>query len=208
MQLANIDKIFGKKQPEPEPTMRETSQFNRQSAILEASINPQVPDEQILMDKNNMLAELRRWQQDRSPQMRNLFEKLCARRFSKEGDALEIPGIRPLTSINGAYQLVNFIESLDVNVMMSNYSELRINLVLRYGIGYPLVQFIKDNYKELGIEKNLGKLRYITNLIMNTIEPTYYRALNAGERNLDGKIYKINRIEDGTKTEEKKGVFK
>lgn len=196
------------KPPNPEKQIQEARSWERDQLITDSFLNNDNHDEALVMERQNQYAELRRWQQNLQPKMQTLFEKLSGMYVSSAGTFVQVPNITPLTSFNGAYQLINYIETLDVNVIMSNYSEMRINMALRYGVGYPLIQFIKDNYRMLGIKKNYGQLKYIVNLIINTVEPTYLRALNAGERNLDGKIYKINRIENDGKKEEKKGIFK
>lgn len=188
--------------------MDKNQEFQRENILTENSIHPQSYDEQAWFQKQEMFAELRRWQQDLSEKFKHAFEELSGVRFDDNGMAVKIPNILPLTSINGAYQLINFVKILDHNVMRSNYSETSINLNLRYGVGYPLIQFIKDNRRELGIDKNFGKLQYLVNYLFNLVEPTYRHALNDGERRHESEIHKIVETKNIGAMPEKKGVFR
>lgn len=192
------------------PVDEETKQaqdFQRTAMVQENALHPQNTDEEMLAMQNEKLADLRRWQQDLSPKFIKLFEKFAGIKITEAGTMVKVPGIHSRMNINGAYHIVNFLEVLDVNVIMSNYSDGGAKMSLRHGVGYPLVQFIKDNHVEFGISKNYGNLRYIITTAMNTAEPTFYRALNAGERNHDSKIYKVVRTENEQPKKEKKGIF-
>lgn len=200
---------FKKKANPEEQMLKRQQELQRENIIAETSMHPQSHDEHYALEKQNLLAEIRRWQQDLTPKFKRAFEELAGCRINPNtGMPVPITHIQPLTSINGAYQLINFVKILDHNVMRSNYSEPRINLNLRYGVGYPLIQFVKDNYRELGIEKNFGKLNYIVNFLYNLVEPTYYHALNDGERRHDSQIYKVVRTENENTKPEKKGLWK
>ena len=200
---------FTKKDNSEAVILDKQQKYVRENIVTESSVHPQAVDEHYAIEKNNLLAEIRRWQQDLSPKFRQAFEELAGVRINAaSGMVVEVQEVKPLMSINGAYQLINYVKILDHNVMRSNYSETRINLNLRYGVGYPIIQFVKDNYRQLGIEKNFGKLNYIVNYLYNLVEPTYFHALNDGERKHDSQIYKVVRTENENTEPKKKGLWK
>jgi len=202
-----IKDLFTPKEKQPQELFPPTIQEQERTALIENATHPQNNDEDMLREQNEKLADLRRWQQDLSPKFVKLFEKFAGMKITDNGRMIPVPGIKPRMNINGAYHIVNFLEVIDVNVIMSNYSEEGSKMAIRHGVGYPLVQFIKDNYREFGINKNYGDLRYIITTALNTAEPTFNRALNAGERNHDSKIYKVVRTENEQPKKEKKGIF-
>jgi len=197
-----------KKKVDEGKQIQEQRQYEKGQVITHNVTDQQINDEGVVDQQRNQYAELRRWQQDLSASMRDIFEKLSGMRFGIDGNPIPIGYVKPLMNINGAFQLVNFIEPLDKNLINSNYSRDEIRTAMRWGIGYPLTQFIHDNCQDLGMQRNKGAMDFVIMLIMNTVEPTYLRALNGGDRNVDSKIYKINRIEDDRQEKEKKGLFK
>lgn len=199
--------LLVKKEPSPQQMMKQEQEFRQENIVTENATQTTGVEEQYLADHKERFADLRRWQQDLSPKFRNLFEKFAGYRIDDTGEIVAIPHIKPRMNINGAYHIISFLEVNDVNTIMSNYSEIRVGLSLRYGIGYPLVQFIKDNREEFDIEKSFGDLRYIVSMCLNATEPTFFRALNAGERNADSKIYKIQSTQIEGKKEERKGIL-
>ena len=188
--------------------IKEERQFERDSEVTSNATHPQNIDEQIWLEKQREVDEMRRWLLDQSPKFQKAFEELSGKRYNKEkGEFMDLNFITPMTSINGAYQLINFCKIFDHNVARSNYSEIRINLNLRYGVGYPLVSYIKNNYKSLGIKKNYGSQMYIVHYLFNLIEPTYYHALNDGERRHESQIHKVVETKNLLPEEKKKGLF-
>lgn len=197
---------FQKKTPTEEELMTKKRKDDDNSDMLSSAFHPQNIEDQELLDNKHIMAEIRRWQQDRDPAYFKMFKKLAGIQID-EDKIYRIPWVTPLCNLNGAYQIVGFAESIDVNSMMSSYSEPRINLILRHGVGFPLVQFIKCNYKRFGIDKNAGTLSRIVAEVFNVIESTYLRGLNDGERRLDKEIIKVYENKTNEKEKDKKGLF-
>lgn len=205
MSLVNLDLPFLKPNPEKQ-LVQEARQYERDSEVTNNATHPQNTDEMMWVEKQKGLDEIRRWLLDQSPKFQKAFEELSGHRF-KDNTLIQIPYIAPLTNINGAYQLINFCKIFDHNVARSNYSEVRINLNLRYGVGYPLISFIKTNYRSLGIKKNYGSMMYLVNYLFNLVEPTYYHALNDGERRHESQIHKVVETKNVLPEEKKKGIL-
>jgi len=203
-----LKEIFKKKEPSQEEMMERQQQYQRDNILTENATHPNLRDEEFLENTKEKYADLRRWQQDLSPKFREMFENLCGKRITQNGSLLDIPHIKPIMNIDGAYQIVNFLKNLDVNVIMSNYEQFGIQMALRHGVGRPLIRLIRNNYKKYGMSKNTGEFSYVINLSINAAEPTFYRSLKGGEREVDSKIMRISRMENEGQKQEKKGIFK
>lgn len=198
---------FKKKEKSENEVLLEKQQNYARTNILTESSNKTHVDEEYMLQQKNMLAEIRRWQQDLKPKFQRAFEELSGHTFTKTGEAKKIPYVNPCTSINGAYLLINFCKIHDHNVMRSNYSETRINLNLRYGVGYPLVSLVKQLAKDEEVERKKAIMDMLVHYCFNLVEPTYYHALNDGERRHDSQIYKVVRNENENLQQEKKGLW-
>lgn len=184
--------------------MREQRQANQNEAILS---NPQsVFDEQRSMERREVLLQLTQWQQDRTPQMRKMFEKLAAYNYDEKSKML-VPSTwdKPYCSLVGSAKLVNYIEPLDHNVMLANWSDKVLIKTMRDAIAHPLRRYIRDNHIELGI--HIDHAEYILWNIVNTIEPTYYRGWNNGERRMNMETTKINEVKSVNPEKKKRGLF-
>jgi hypothetical protein len=168
--------------------------------------NPQQQyDELRQAERRDMLLQLSQWQQDRSPAMRKLFLKLAGSYVDTKDVIRPLKWDKGYLSLLGSAKMVGFIESLDHNVMLANWSEHNIILTMRDAIAHPLRRFMIDNHRELGL--NLQHAEYVFWLIINTIEPNYYRGWNDGERRKDKEIIKVNEIHNPYFVNQKKGIF-
>lgn len=203
-----INKLFTKKEPTQEEMLKRQQEYEHNNILASNATSPQHSDEQWLSEAREKYADLRRWQQDLAPKFREMFENLCGKKITQNGKMIDIPHINPIMNINGAYQIVNFLKNLDVNVIMSNYAEYGIKQALRWGVGLPLISLIRNNYRAYGMSKNTGNFSYVINMALNSAEPTFNRAWKGGEREADSKIMRISRMENEGQREEKKGLFK
>lgn len=163
-------------------------------------------DEQALLHKKEVLLQLTQWQQDRTDVMQRLFLKLCGYAYNKESKTIEkIKWDEGYVSIFGAQKLIGFIETMDRNVMLGNWSDTILIKTLRESIAHPLRRFIFMNRDELSLE--LQHAEYIFWLMMNTVEPTFWRGWNDGERRKDKEIIKIQELRNPYFKDDKAGVF-
>lgn len=201
----NLINPFQKK-PDEQRQINQQRQYERDNIVTEQATHPQAYDEQYHMEKQALLNEIRRWQQDLEPKYQRFFEDLAGIRLTESGDVVNIPNIKPFTNLNGAYHITNYLRRIDVNVMRSNYSEFRIYSNLNILLA-TLIQLIKDKREEWDIEKKQGVLDYIWTNCYNAMEPTYLHGLNDGERRHESEIHKIIETKNVLPKEEKRGLF-
>lgn len=163
-------------------------------------------DEALAMQRREVLVQLTQWQQDRSPVMRSLFLKLCSMQIDEKNISLiPISWDKPVVSMWGAKKLIDFIEPLDHNVMLANWDTSNLIRTMRDAIAHPLRRFIFQNHTMLNL--NIEQAEYVFWLIINTIEPNYWRGWNDGERRKDREIIKVNELRNPYLQKEKKGIF-
>lgn len=176
---------------------RERQMINegKQMAIVDATLKAQttIEDERLTRNKE-ILVQLTQWQQDRKPSMVKIFQDLsgCLIVNNEMKAPEEAHWNTGVCSMLGAKKLVDFIETLDHNVMLATWDEKALNLALKEGIAGPLKSFIRQNHLQLGIK--LNHATYVLWLIINTLEPNYRRGLMDGERKKDREIIKISEI--------------
>lgn len=200
--MAIFDRIFGK-----DPTAEELAK-QRMQQTQEGILSQQAAqlDEQNMMERREILLQLTQWQQDRNPTMRKLFTKLSAYDYDDKAKLLnKSKWDEPYCSLVGAAKLVNFIEPLDHNVMLANWSDKVLTVTMRDAIAHPLRRFIRDNHKELGI--SIDHAEYVFWNIVNTVEPTYWRGWNNGERRMNMETTKINEVKSVNQDKKKKSIF-
>jgi len=207
-----MELIQGVRNPFDDSAQREERLITRQEETqreqiaMQGAMESQIED-QMYLQKQAELSEIRKWQQDLTPKFKQAFEELSGHRFDDDGNPIKIPLIEPMLSIDGAYHFINYLKILDHNVMRSNYSDSRINLTLRYGVGYPLVAFVKHLVKRKHIEKNKAVMDYLVNYGFNLTEPTFYHALNDGERKHESQIHKYSEVKAIGREEPKKNMW-
>lgn len=162
-------------------------------------------DEQNAIDKREVLVQLSQWQQDRSPVMRKLFYKLSGTYPDDKKGYVNQKWNRGYCTLLGSAKLVDFIEPLDHNVMLANWDTKNLIITLRDAIAHPLRRFIYQNHKDLGID--IEQAEYVFWMIVNTIEPNYWRGWNDGERRKDREIIKVNELRNPYYQQKKKGIF-
>lgn len=196
-----FDKLFKKDNAAAE--LKEQREAETKGYIL-SQPNAQI-DEARMLERQEILIQLTRWQQSRTEQMQQLFCKLAALTFDKQAEQL-VPSKwdQPYCSPVGAAKLVNFIEPLDHNVMLANWGDKVLTITMRDAIAHPLRRFIRDNHQELGI--TIDHAEYVFWNICNTVEPNYWRGFNDGERRKDREMIKINEVKS-LSPEKKKGMF-
>lgn len=191
-----------------EKKMREAAQEQANYELAgNLAAHPQgVLDEQNAIDKREVLVQLSQWQQDRSPVMRKIFYKLSGMYYEeKQKKMIREKWNMAYCSIHGARKMVDYIETLDHNVMLANWSDKQLIITLRDAIAHPLRRFMFNNHNELGI--SITHAEYVFWLIVNTVEPTYWRGWNDGERRKDREIIKVNELRNPYYQPKKKGIF-
>lgn len=195
---------FKNEKEEVRNTQSEQANYELSAATLS---NPQsTMDEQAMQERREVLVQLTQWQQDRSPAMQKLFLQLAGYEFNNDKDKI-IPQAwnEGYCNLIGSAKLVNYIEGLDHNVMLGSWDDKNLILTLRESIAHPLRRFIFSNHKELGIEINHAE--YTFWIVMNCIEPTYWRGYKDGERRKDREIIKVNELRNPYYQQKKKGLF-
>lgn len=191
-----------------EKSMREAAQeqANYELAGNLASNPHAMMDEQNTIDRREVLVQLSQWQQDRSPVMRKIFFKLSGSYLDSKTKKLEKETWNSgYCNLIGARKMVDFIETLDHNVMLANWENKVLVITLRDAIAHPLRRFIFQNHNELGI--TIEHAEYVFWMIVNTVEPTYWRGWNDGERRKDKEIIKVNELRNPYYQPKKKGIF-
>lgn len=182
---------------------KEEADFQMTAGLLQT---PENVSDQAQYDRREVLVQLSQWQQDRTDAMKSLFLKLCGYQMDKKGEKLiPVEWDKGYVSLKGAYKLINFIEPLDRNVMLANWSDKMLIITLRDAIAHPLRRYIFHNHEELML--SLEHAEYVFWLIVNTVEPTYWRGWNDGERRKDKEIIKVQEVRNPYFQQKKKTVF-
>lgn len=195
---------FNKQKKQVEEEQKESADYQLSAQLASPQYAP--PEEIAMQERKEALVQLSQWQQDRKPAMQQLFCKLSAYQFNPKRNMLEkIKWDSPYCELNGATKLIGFIETLDHNVMLANWSDKTILITMRDAIAHPLRRFIFENHQELGISINHAE--YVFWSIVNTIEPNYWRGWNDGERRKDKEIIKVNELRNPYYGQKKKNLL-
>lgn len=163
-------------------------------------------DEQNAIDRREVLVQLSQWQQDRTPAMQKIFYKLSGFHYDeKEKKLMKEKWNHGYCNLIGARKMVDFIETLDHNVMLANWENKTLIVTMRDAIAHPLRRFIRQNHNEIGIK--IQHAEYVFWLIVNNVEANYWRGWNDGERRKDREIIKVNELRNPYYQQKKKGVF-
>lgn len=191
-----------------EKKMREAAQEQSNYELAgNIAANPNaVLDEQNAIEKREVLVQLSQWQQDRKPAMRTIFQKLSGYYYDSEDKRLKPENWnKGYCSLIGAAKFVNYIETLDHNVMLANWENKHLIITLRESIAHPLRRFLFNCHEELGV--SIEHAEYVFWMIVNTVEPNYWRGWNDGERRKDREIIKVNELRNPYYQQKKKGIF-
>lgn len=100
----------------------------------------------------------------------------------------------------GVNEILNLLAwYLNKNIILSNFSEPDIQIRMEQ-FGNELIDLIFNNYEAFGLD-NKEKIKYYPIVVMNiinTIEASYYRALNGGERESLRTARSVTQSVDGT----------
>jgi len=194
--------------PNEEKKVREAAQEQTNYELAGNIVsNPHaIIDEQNKIDRREILLQLSQWQQDRTPAMQKIFYKLSGYYYDEKAKVMKVETWNSsYCNIMGARKMVDFIETLDHNVMLANWGEKTLIITLRDAVAHPLRRFIFNNHNELGITMNHAE--YVFWMIINNVEPTYWRGWNDGERRKDREIIKVNELRNPYYQQKKKGIF-
>lgn len=198
--------MFNPFKHDQEKAIREEQKEQADYQMSMASLGAQQHEEDLAAQrKREVLMQLTQWQQDRNPALRQLFLKLSGYEMT-DGKLEPSKWDKGHVSLIGAQKLVNYIEPLDHNVMLANWQDKTLIITMREAIAHPLRRYIFTNHEELGLQ--LQHAEYVFWLIINTVEATYWRGWNDGERRKDREIIKVNELRNPYYQEKaKKGIF-
>lgn len=151
-------------------------------------------DEQVMLEQKSETENLTRWQQDLDPDIERMVHDLRMEYFNGERERWErqkdINGepIRPLCNELLIRKMVALLRpNTSRNLIMSNYTDSIIQDELR-SLYISFIMHLGFNRVLYDVEK--GDMSMILRLFKSVAKPTFYRALNAGERNSLKTIYK------------------
>lgn len=181
---------FQKKEMNQEQLMNKQHRLNLDAEMMNAAITSQGWDEESFYNRENMMAELTRWQQNLSPMLRELFLNLAGLRENNNQE-LEIDQLSmPACNVFAAKRWVDFIKPIDKNVMNGAWTIKQINDSMIW-IDRTIRQDIIEHYIKFDIEYSVATFDYICNMIINAVYPTFLRGLENGERRYHGQIQKV-----------------
>lgn len=206
MQLINP---FQKKEPSQEKLMRQQHDMSLQQESYASSLNPgagEIQETENFYDRQNMMAELTRWQQDLTPMQKELFMNLAGLAEDNDGNLVDDPWNKAQCSYIAAKRFVNHIKPLDKNAMNGAWTIKQINDSMIW-LDSTLRQDIIEHYKEFNIEYSTATFNYICNTIINAVYPTLLRGLENGERKHHGQIQKVIETKSLMPEKKKAGLF-
>lgn len=184
--------------------MEEQQNVNEEMAVSSDLNNSQI-QESAMAEEQLGHSELIMFQQNLKPQVKEMIMDLKKQFETEEGTIMQIMGTNPMMNNDGAYSLKAWANpGTSVNNMMSNYKEELI------------MSRMKDNMIEAASHLFLHLDQYdldwrdtgiIINILANTVEPTYYRALNDGERKNQRSIFRFSEVKTPKQEKENKGIF-
>lgn len=205
MQLINpFQKI--RREPSQEQLMDKQHELNVDADIRQSAISGQVMDEELFQQRENMMAELTRWQQNLSPMLKELFLNLAGLREDDDGSLHHDPMAKPACSVFAAKRWVDFVKPIDKNVMNGAWTIKQINDSMIW-IDRTIRQDIMEHYENYNIEYSVATFDYICNMIINAVYPTFLRGLENGERKYHGQIQKIIETKNILPEKEKQSLF-
>lgn len=180
---------FQKKEPSQEQLMAKQHQMALEADLVNSATNGQPYDEELFANKENMMAELTRWQQNLTPMLQELFLNLAGLEENDDNKLMLSPLSKPACNVFAAKRWVDFIKPIDKNVMNGAWTIKQINDSMIW-IDRTIRQDIIEHYKEYNIEYSIATFDYICNMIINAVYPTFLRGLENGERKYHGQIQK------------------
>jgi len=157
-------------------------------------------EDQINVDPVAEKSDLLRWQQDLTDEEERLIHDLKQEFFNGES-WVSLPNTKPLINNIGISMLLTEARPLmNRNVMMSNFTEKRILLMLKDTCN-TVVDTLAVNFELYNIK--FSNLSHIVRLFKNYIIPAPYRAINNGERRYVTTTHKhVEAITDNQGTKE------
>jgi len=139
---------------------------------------------------------LTKWQQNLEPELQQMvhdLKKEVMTSYDAEGEEVWEPiDEEPICTDEFVHRFLTKVRPfMSKNVMMSNYSEERILLVLRYAL-IDIITDIGYNREKYKIDK--GDMDHIVQVFKSYIMPTLFRPMNQGERKHIGTTYRDSSI--------------
>ena len=161
------------------------------------TMNQATPDD-VYMAQQGEREDLTKWQQDLLDDLDRAVHTLKREVENEEGEWIplgtyddngKLIPLPPMMNNKGiAYYKSQVMPCINKNLIMSNYKEDFIFTKLKSVVGTFIMNlgYNKDNY-----EIDDGDMSSVVTIFKSTIEPTFFRCLNAGERQANREMRKV-----------------
>lgn len=195
-----------KKEPSQEEMMAQQHAYDQENVLTQSATYPTDSEYDTFNNKENLMAELTRWQQDLSPMLTQLFNDLAGVSEDNQGRLIPIEGFNAVCSTVAAKRWVDFIKPIDKNVMNGAWTIKQINDAM-IEIDDTIAQDLIEHWSEYKIEYSVATFDYICNTIIHAVYPTFLRGLENGERKYHGQIQKVIETKNIVQDKKGKGLF-
>lgn len=196
---------FSNEAKRQEKYAREARQYEHDENLLDRNMPEHNEDEVQLDNQLRERADLIRWQQDLDDEGIKFMMEIRGYYLDEEGNWVRDKSVEPLGSeafIRRIRPLLN--PSISRNQIMTNYSEERILRSLKRAASeFTWILFTQG--ATLGVAPE--NFSMLVSSFKATIEPTYYRALNNGERRYLNTVNKRVETFSDRPEPKKKGIF-
>lgn len=186
--------------------IQEDRQYQRDAEVTASGVHPQDMDYEQLVQREGMMAELTRWQQDLGEMQRELFVNLAGLIEDDDGKLVPVPDFQPLCNQIGAKRFVDTIKPLDKNAMNGAWTIKQINDTM-IAIDDMNRQDIKEHWRYYNIQYSPAVFNRICETIINGVYPTLLRGLDNGERKFHGQIQKTIETKNILPDQKRPGLF-
>jgi len=197
--------MFQSETKKQEKMAKTARQWEEEQNLVGSQIPEHGEDEQWVGERDKERADLIRWQQDLSEEATNFLMELRGYYLNADGDWEKDPHVKPLANeafIRRIRPLL--VPSISRNVMMTNFSEDRILKILKGTVSeFTWLLFIQG--EKYGVNKN--DFSMLVRSFKAAVEPTYFRAMNSGERNYLNTIQKRVETFSDRPEQKKKTLF-
>lgn len=194
--------MFNNEAKRQEKYAKDSMNFEQKQSIVSSQLPEHGEDEQIQMESQKERADLIRWQQDLSDEAIRFIMEVRGYYENADGDWVKDPRVKPLANEEFIRRIRPLLlPSVSRNQMMTSYSEERVLRALKRAASqFATILYLHG--EKLGV--NIKDFSMLVASFQATIEPTYFRALNNGERRYLTTINKrVETFSDGSEPKKK-----